>query len=337
MTGRPHPAFRRLVREEREHQELTVLAPAATLSTSSRGRKVSEIPDRYRTAFERDRDRILHAKAFRRLKHKTQVFMNPEGDHYVTRLTHTLKVTQIGRSIGRALSLNEPLVEAVCLGHDVGHSPFGHTGEEALSEFVADGWRHSDQSVRIFEVLEPLNLTYEVLDGIKTHPWNVATDPSTPESGVVRFADRIAYLAHDAEDAIRAGMLDRGDFPPAAIEAFGEPGRQWIQTMIAAVVDDSLRVGEISMATDILGVMHDLRAFMFETVYLRPEMEPQRRRAKEVVRGLVEFYLSHPGEIPESYRHEGSELPVQVIDYVAGMTDRFAIRSHDELFRPRLF
>ena len=337
MTSPPHPAFHRLTREERERQELTLLAPGATLSKDSKGRKVSEIPDLYRTAFERDRDRILHAKAFRRLKHKTQVFMNPEGDHYVTRLTHTLQVTQIGRSIARALSLNEPLAEAVCLGHDVGHSPFGHTGEEALSEFVVGEWRHSDQSVRIFEVLEPLNLTHETIDGIKAHPWKIEQGPSTPEGSVVRFADRIAYLAHDAEDALRAGVLDRGDFPEEAISTFGEPGRQWIQSMIAAVVDESIRRGELAMADAVLGVMHDLRAFMFERVYLRPEMEPQRRRAKEVVRGLVEYFLDHPQEIPLSYRHDDSELLVQVIDYVAGMTDRFAIRTHDSLFRPQLF
>jgi dGTPase len=329
--------FRRCAREERERQELTLLAPSATLSRDSRGRRVPEAPDDHRTAFERDRDRILHSKAFRRLKHKTQVFMNPEGDHFVTRLTHTLNVTQIGRSIARSLSLNEPLAEAVCLGHDVGHSPFGHTGEDALSEFIDGEWRHSDQSVRIFEVLEPLNLTLEVIDGIKAHPWKVEQGPSTPEGAVVRFADRIAYLAHDAEDALRAGVLDRADFPDDAIATFGEPGRQWIETMIDGVVDESLRRGELAMADDMLEVMHDLRAFMFERVYLRPEMEPQRRRAKEIVRGLVEYFLAHPDEIPESYRHDDSTLLVQVIDYVAGMTDRFAIRAHDTLFRPQLF
>jgi dGTPase len=186
-------------------------------------------------------------------------------------------------------------------------------------------------------VLEPLNLTYEVIDGIRAHSWKIEKGPSTPEGGVVRFADRIAYLAHDAEDALRAQVIDRNDFPEAAISTFGEPGRQWIQTMIAAVVDESLRRGELSMADSILGVMHDLRAFMFERVYLRPEIEPQTRRAKEVVRGLVEYYLAHPHEIPLTYRHDDSEVLVQVIDYVAGMTDRFAIRAHDSLFRPQLF
>lgn len=191
----------REVAEEREREDLS---PVATLSINSAGRVVPEDPDPWRTAFERDRDRILHSKAFRRLKHKTQVFMNPEGDHYVTRLTHTLQVTQVGGAIARALSLNGALTEAICLGHDVGHSPFGHTGEDTLSEFVDGGWHHSAQSVRIFEVLEPLNLTFEVLDGIMAHPWKVETPAQTPEGAIVRFADRIAYLAHDALDAIRA-------------------------------------------------------------------------------------------------------------------------------------
>lgn len=329
--------FTRRGRLEGEALEDRNLAAAATRSAASRGRKVPEKPDPYRTAFERDRDRILHAKAFRRLKHKTQVFMNPEGDHYVTRLTHTLKVTQIGRSIARYLSLNESLAEAICLGHDVGHSPFGHTGEEALSEFVDGEWRHSDQSVRIFEVLEPLNLTAEVLDGIERHPWKVEPGPSTPEGTIVRYADRIAYLAHDAEDALRAGVLDRADLPAEAIAAFGEPGRQWIESMIVSVLEESMRTGEIAMEPERLAVMHELRTFMFERVYLRPEMEPQRRRATEIVHDLVTYYLAHPDDIPASYRHDEADATTQVLDYVAGMTDRFAIRTHDGLFRPRLF
>ena len=205
-----------------EIQEGQILAPGATLASDSVGRVVPEEPDPWRTCFERDRDRILHSKAFRRLKHKTQVFMNPEGDHYVTRLTHTLQVTQVGAAIARGLSLNPALSEAICLGHDVGHSPFGHTGEDALSEFVDGEWRHSDQSVRIFEVLEPLNLTAEVLDGIRAHPWKVEAPARTPEGGIVRFADRIAYLAHDALDALRAGVLGPADFPPAVLETLDD-------------------------------------------------------------------------------------------------------------------
>jgi dGTPase len=330
-------AFVRRTRRDAEELEERLLAPGATRSVNSRGRAVPEDPDPWRTAFERDRDRILFTKAFRRLKHKTQVFMNPEGDHYVTRLTHTLKVTQIGRAIARYLGLNEALAEAVCLGHDVGHSPFGHTGEEALSEFVDGEWRHSDQSVRIFEVLEPLNLTWEVTDGIRSHPWKVERGAATSEGTIVRYADRIAYLTHDAEDALRAGVLSRADFPENAIAAFGEPGRDWIAAMIDAVVEESLRAGRVVMDADRLEVLHELRAFMFERVYLRPEMEPQRRRAQQIVRELTEYLLLHPGEIPGTYRHDDADTLTQVIDYVAGMTDRFAIRVHDRLFRPRLF
>jgi dGTPase len=330
-------AFRLRDRSVTEEQERMLLAPGATPAAQSRGRAVPEEPDPWRTAFERDRDRILHSKAFRRLKHKTQVFMNPEGDHYVTRLTHTLQVTQVGRSIAHGLSLNPALTEAICLGHDVGHSPFGHTGEDALSEFVDGEWRHSDQSVRIYEVLEPLNLTAEVLDGIRSHPWRVETPAQTPEGGIVRFADRIAYLAHDALDAIRAGVLAPDDFPPAVLASLGVPGSEWINTMITAVITTSMERDEVAMDDDTLAVMLDLRTFMFERVYLRADVEPQRRRAREIVRNLVDYYVAHPDEIPPTYRHDDADALTQVIDFVAGMTDRYAIRRHDELFRPQLF
>lgn len=320
-----------------EQQEREMLAPGATLSSESNGRAVPEEPDERRTAFERDRDRILHSKAFRRLKHKTQVFMNPEGDHYVTRLTHTLQVTQVGVAIARGLGLNPSLCEAICLGHDVGHSPFGHTGEAALSELVERAWRHSDQSVRIFEVLEPLNLTAETLDGIKAHPWKIETPAATPEGRIVRFADRIAYLAHDALDAVRADVLKPTDFPPLALEALGNPGSEWIDTMITSVITTSLERDEIAMDEHTLSVMLELRDFMFESVYLRSEVEPQRRRAREIVHNLVEYYIAHPTEIPGTYRHDDADTLTQVIDFVAGMTDRYAIGRHDELFRPQLF
>jgi dGTPase len=328
MSGGPFRLRDRRAAEEEEHR---VLAPGATLASATRGREEWEEPDRWRTAFERDHDRILHSKAFRRLKHKTQVFIDPEGDHYVTRLTHTLQVTQIGRAIAGYLSLNVALAEAVCLGHDVGHSPFGHTGEEALSEFAEGGWRHSEQSVRIFRVLEPLNLTWEVIDGIRSHPWKIEKQPETPEGQIVRFADRIAYLAHDALDALRAGILRIGDFPQRAIDTFGDPGREWVAAMIEGVVTESVRCGEITMDPDMLDVMLSLRDFMFDRVYLRPEVEPQRRRAQEVVRDLVHHYLANPDEVPQSYRHDDATTVTQVIDYVAGMTDRFAIRTHESL------
>ena len=329
--------FRRRTRIDLESAEDGELSEAATRSSRSEGRAIPEQPDEYRTVFEVDRDRIMFSKAFRRLKHKTQVFMNPEGDHFVTRLTHTLKVGQIGRAIARRLALNEALTEASCLGHDVGHSPFGHTGEDALSEFVDGEWLHASQSARIFEVLEPLNLTAEVLDAIRTHSWRVPVGPMTPEGEIVRFADRIAYLAHDAEDAVRAGLLRPSDFPAAGVDRFGEAGQPWIGTMTDAVVEESLRTGHIGMDAASLLVMNEVRDFMFERVYLNPDMEPQRQRAQTIVRDLVEYFSVHPSEIPNTYLHAGADTLTQVIDYVAGMTDRFAMKAHDRIFRPRLF
>ena len=284
MTG-----FRRRTRQDSERLEAETLAPAATRSVATRGRRLPELDDAYRTAFQRDRDRIVHSKAFRRLKHKTQVFLNPEGDHYVTRLTHALQVTQIGRSIARALSLNEDLAEAICLAHDVGHSPFGHTGEDALSEFVEDEWLHSAQGVRIFEVLEPANLTWEVLDGVRAHSWKIAEPPATPEGWICRFADRIAYLTHDVDDALRAGVIKRSDLPAAAWARFGEPGGEWVASMIRAVVDESLAREAVVMDSESLEVMNELRDFMFQNVYLRAGTEGQRRTVMGIVRDLVNF------------------------------------------------
>lgn len=323
----------RLTREGEEER----LSPAATRSTASRGRKRPEEPDEYRTAFERDRDRIIHSKAFRRLKHKTQVFLNPEGDHFVTRLTHTMQVTQVARSLANALALNEPLAEAIALGHDVGHSPFGHTGEEALSPYFApDEWHHAAQSVRIFEVLEDQNLTWEVRDGIRAHSWKVSPPPATPEAFCVRFADRIAYLAHDALDALRAGVLRRDAFPGHVIERFGEPGRPWINAMITAVITESLRTGAVRMDDDTLGVMTELRDFMFASVYQSAEQLRQQRRAIAVIRDLMDWHLEHPEEIPDTYRQHSATPAVQAADYIAGMTDRYALATHDRLFRPTL-
>ena len=311
------------------------LSPIATRSTDGRGRPRPEEPDAFRTAFERDRDRIVHAKAFRRLKHKTQVFLNPEGDHFVTRLTHTLQVSQIARALAAALTLNEPLAEAIALGHDVGHTPFGHTGEEALSPyFPPDGWHHAAQSVRIFEVLEDLNLTWEVRDGIRAHSWKIDPPPATPEAFTVRYADRIAYLSHDALDAIRAGVLTAEALPPAVIERFGQPGRGWIGHMIDAVVDNSMRVGRVEMDEATLAVMHDLRDFMFDRVYQSAQQRGQQLDAVRVLRDLVDWHVAHPDEIPDSYRQDAAPLIVQVTDYVAGMTDRYALRLHEDRIGP---
>jgi dGTPase len=323
----------RLAREADEER----MSPAATRSSRSRGRERAEEPDEFRTAFERDRDRIIHSKAFRRLKHKTQVFLNPEGDHFVTRLTHTMQVTQVARALSAALGLNEPLAEAIALGHDVGHSPFGHTGEDALSPyFTPDEWHHAAQSVRILEVLEDQNLTWEVRDGIRAHSWKIDPPPSTAEAFCVRFADRIAYLAHDALDALRAGVLSRDAFPAGVLERFGEPGREWISAMISATLDESLRVGAVRMDEDTLTVMNELRDFMFTHVYESAEQQRQQRRAVAVIRDLMDWHLEHADEIPDSYRQHEAPLVVQAADYIAGMTDRFALATHDRLFRPTL-
>jgi len=328
--------LRRHDRAAREAEEVR-LSPAATRSAASKGRERPEEPDEFRTAFERDRDRIIHSKAFRRLKHKTQVFLNPEGDHYVTRLTHTMQVTQVARALASALSLNESLAEAIALGHDVGHSAFGHTGEDALSPyFDPNEWHHAAQSVRVFEVLEDANLSWEVRDGIRAHSWRVHPPPATPEAYCVRFADRIAYLAHDALDALRAGTLSRGLFPADALERFGEPGRAWVSSMINAVIDESLRTGAVRMDGDTLGVMNQLREFMFEQVYQSAEQLRQQQRAISVIRDLMDWHLEHPEEIPHSYRQDEASPQTQAADYIAGMTDRYALATYDRLFRPTL-
>ena len=334
------PVFLRRTREDRERDEQDRLAPAATTATASKGREHDEEPDPYRTVFERDRDRILHAKAFRRLKHKTQVFINPDGDHFVTRLTHTLQVAQVGRALARALGLNETLTEAICLAHDIGHSPFGHTGEEALTPYAkqlgspAGEWLHSIQSVRVVRKLEPLNLTHEVRDGLRAHSWRIDPPPETPEGDCCRYADRIAYLAHDALDAMRAGVIERDHLPSTCIEVFGEPGREWIHTMITAVIEESVAAGTVNMHPTVLDAMHELRDFMFEHVYLRPEAREQGAKAITVIRDLVDWFSEQPEQIPDGYADAADEPLQQAVDHVAGMSDAYALRTHDELFRP---
>jgi dGTPase len=324
-------------RQAREAEEVR-LSPAATRSTGSRGRVRPEEPDEFRTAFQRDRDRVIHSKAFRRLKHKTQVFLNPDGDHFVTRLTHTLQVAQIARSLAADLSLNEPLAEAIGLAHDVGHTPFGHTGEEALSPwFPPDGWHHAAQSVRIFEVLEDLNLTWEVRDGIRAHTWRIQPPPATQEAMCVRFADRIAYLTHDVLDAMRAGVLRRESLPAGVLERFGEPGRAWIGEMIGSVVRNSLEVGQVAMDDATLEQMHGLRDFMFENVYQAPSQRREQERAIGLLRSLMEHHLEHPDDIPATYREHEAPLVVQAADYVAGMTDRYALSTYRRIFGTAAF
>jgi dGTPase len=321
-------------RRVREAEEAERLAPAALRSADSRGRERAEPDDAMRTIFERDRDRIMHSKAFRRLKHKTQVFVNPEDDHYVTRLTHTIQVTQIARALAAALSLNGPLAEAIALGHDVGHSPFGHTGEEALSPYfpTTGGWHHAAQSVRVYEVLEDLNLAWEVRDGIRAHSWKIEPPPTTQEARCVRYADRIAYLTHDALDAMRAGILRPGDFPAAISARFGPPGSDWIGGMIDAVIEGSLRAGEVRMDEAVLVEMNELRDFMFERVYLAPAQRQHHRQAIEVIRELMDHHLRHPDDLPATFRDNDADRVTQAADYVAGMTDRFALRTYERLF-----
>ena len=331
----PDPSFRLADRAARERAEQE-LAPAAARSADSRGRARPEPEDALRTAYERDRDRILHAKAFRRLKHKTQVFLHPDGDHFVTRLTHTLQVTQVARSLAAALSLNETLAEAIALGHDVGHSPFGHIGEEALDPYVEGGWHHAAQGVRIVEVLEDLNLTWEVRDGVRAHSWKISPPPSTREGECVRYADRIGYLSHDALDAVRAGVLRVDDLPARARSTFGEPGSAMVGAMIEAVVEGTLSPantsGAVVMAPDALEAMAELRAFMFARVYESDTAAGQKNVAIDVIRRLVDHHLAHPELIPASYRDTEADAVTQVVDYVTGMTDRFALATHDRLF-----
>ncbi len=338
MTDTSSAAVLRLNRrEDRERLEHERLSPLATKVTESRGRERQEPPDPFRTAFERDRDRVLHSKAFRRLKHKTQVFINPEGDHFVTRMTHTLQVTQVARALAQALDLNETLTEAICLGHDCGHTPFGHAGEAALSERIAEGeWLHADQGVRIFRVLEPCNLSWEVLDGIRAHTWRVKPPPETPEGWLCRYADRIAYLTHDMLDAMRAGALGRDSLPASVVGVLGEPnGRSWIRSMIFALIEESAARGKVVMGAEVLGAMREFRDFMFEKVYLRPEAVAQADKARGVIHSLVDHLEQHPDEIPGSYRIVDAPVSLQALDFVAGMTDRYALAMHDRIFRPR--
>ena len=323
-------------RQDRERLEHELLAPVATKADQSMGRAEEEEPDEFRTAFERDRDRIVHSKAFRRLKHKTQVFLNPDGDHFVTRMTHTIQVNQVGRAMARALGLNEDLTEAICLGHDVGHSPFGHTGEEALSPFVDGHWLHSAHGVRTLSQIEPQNLSAEVLDGIRAHSWRIDPPPNTPEGRLCRFADRIAYLTHDVADALRANVLQYHEIPTRALTTFGATSREWIGSLATSVIEASHQAGEVEMDPHHLEVMEELRNFMFEKVYLSPESESQKQKAIIVIQDLVRWFTDHPLEVPDSSTTPSAEPRVRAIDYVAGMTDRFALHTHDRLFRPGL-
>jgi dGTPase len=326
------------VRERTEEIERQVLGERATLAADSKGREREEEPDPLRTFFQRDCDRLVHCKAFRRLKHKTQVFVSPEGDHYRVRLTHTLEVSQIARTAARALRLNEDLTEAVALGHDLGHTPFGHLGEEALTPFLGRPFRHNEQSLRIVEHLENdgrgLNLTWEVRDGILNHTWSMPM-PSTLEGQVARFADRIAYVNHDIDDAIRAGILRPEELPSDAVAVLGPSHEHRIDTLVSDLVKESEKANEVTMSKPVLDALDRLRAFLFDRVYLRKDARSEQEKAIAVVRSLFAYYLDHPEAVPAEYLTTPGDLPTRIADYIAGMTDRFALRMYEQLFLPQ--
>lgn len=339
--------MRVLTRAELELAERERLSPDATFASDSLGRRVPEEPDALRTCFQCDRDRILHSKSFRRLAHKTQVFLAPEGDHYRTRLIHTLEVSQVARSIARPLGLNEDLTEAIALGHDLGHTPFGHVGERALSHALArhrgepEGagrlFAHNDQGARIVDLLERngrgLNLSREVVDGIRCH-----TGPrraGTLEGRVVALADRIAYVCHDIDDAERAGMLRESDLPAESCERLGSTSSERIETMVHDVVSMSSRSGDILMSEGVWGAMMSLRAFLFERLYSRGDAKWEEPKAYAMLVDLFEYFAAHPDEVPAEYRLHDDPLDVQVADFVSGMTDRYAIRVYERLKIPR--
>ena len=331
------------IRQRLEMREET-LSPFATRSRLAR-RDRPEEPSGMRTEFQRDRDRIIHTKAFRRLKHKTQVFIAPLGDHYVTRLTHTLEVSQIARTIARALNLNEDLAEAISLGHDLGHTPFGHVGEDALNEVYPGGFRHNEQSLRIVEALEKdgkgLNLTYEVRDGILKHSKpreNVMGDgwdkPQTFEGQICRIADSIAYINHDIGDALRANLITPGDLPSSAVSILGESHSGRINTLVTAMIENSWAVTGltdqtaepvISLSADILEAMNTLRNFLFERVYNAPDMHSENEQARDVVGRLYSHFTSHPNELPGELLSLSDSVERAAVDYIAGMTDQYAL------------
>ena len=327
------------VRQRTEEIERLTLAPWATFSDASRGRVRPEEQDPIRPVFQRDRDRILHSKSFRRLMHKTQVFLQPEGDHYRTRMTHTLEVARIARTITRALRLNEDLSEAIAFGHDLGHTPFGHAGEVALTEVMGTPFRHNEQSLRVVDILEKdgagLNLTYEVRMGILGHSRSSRL-PETLEGQIVRISDQIAYINHDIDDAMRAGILTDGDIPREIADVLGESHRDRINTLVTNMIFHTLSSGELGMDSEVSQAMEALRAFMFEHVYKNPVAKGEESKARRILQELFEYYLKHPDALPEDFQpqitFEG--MARTVCDYIAGMTDKYAMYKYSELFIP---
>lgn len=328
------------IRESMEQWEAEYLSPYAALSRDTRGRDKPEPLCDIRPEYQRDRDRILHCKAFRRLKHKTQVFLDPEGDHYRTRLTHTLEVAQIARTVAKSLLLNETLTEAIALGHDLGHTPFGHTGEEVLNRLCADGFAHYRQSVRVVEVLEKggqgLNLTWEVRNGILNH--RTSGHPSTLEGAIVRLSDKIAYINHDIDDAIRAKMFVESDLPAEYTDVLGHSVRERLDVMIHDIILNSMESPAISMSPGMEEAMKGLRRWMFENVYESEIPKAEEGKAKRMIEHLFCYYMDHIEQLPQEYldlMERGEKKERVVCDYIAGMSDSYAIDKFEELFVPR--
>ncbi len=328
------------VREQLEVYEKEYLSPYATLSMNSKGRMRKEDPCDIRPVFQRDRDRIIHSKSFRRLKDKTQVFLTPEGDHYRTRLTHTLEVSQNARTIAKALRLNEDLAEAIALGHDLGHTPFGHAGERALNRVCPFGFEHNVQSVRTVDLLEKsglgLNLTMEVRDGILNH--QTSGKPSTLEGKIVRYSDKIAYIHHDMDDAIRGGILTEEDIPKEISQRIGETTGERLNHFIHDLVTNSRGKNDISLSPSVEEAMKMLRKFMFERVYNNREAKGEEKKAEQLMETLYEYYLSHTEVLPREYQrmmYDGEKKEQVVCDYVGAMTDRFAIAKYEEIYIPK--
>ena len=328
------------IRESTETWEAQWLSPYASLSRNSRGREKDEPECDIRPVYQRDRDRILHCKSFRRLKHKTQVFLTPKGDHYRTRLTHTLEVAQTARTIARALRLNEDLTEAIALGHDLGHTPFGHAGERALNQVYSEGFAHNEQSVRIVERLEKggkgLNLTWEVRDGILNH--QMSGKPSTLEGMVVRYSDKIAYINHDVDDAIRAGVIREDEIPRTYTDILGHSTRERLNTMIHDIVNNSQEQPKIRMSEDVEFAFRGMRKYMFEYVYTNPKAKGEEKKAENILKELFRYYMDHPELLSNEYIERmwqtGETQERSVCDYIAGMTDQYAIAKFQEFFVP---
>ncbi len=325
------------LRTEREQLEHYLIGPYGVLSEASRGRLVPEEPCPIRTCFQRDVDRITHAKSFRRLKHKTQVFLQPEGDHYRTRLTHTLEVTRLARTVARALRLNEDLAEAIALGHDLGHTPFGHAGERALRDLMDGGFRHYEQSLRVVDRIEKdgrgLNLCYETRMGILNHTYGAPDD--TREATVVRLCDRIAYINHDLDDAIRAGILTAEDVPAHIRAAVGDRTSVRLNAMLSDLISNSQN-GDIRMGDAMAAVFDDFHNFMYDAVYRNPTAKGEESKVEGILGGIFEYYVAHPDLLPEEYAEiaHADGLRRAVCDYVAGMTDGYAMEVYGTIFIP---